>query len=188
MVRRDHIAASPDHRQGAGVVPDGRLELVRGNKAMEATPRGLFIGGDGMFQGGVRTGRVAFYDFNSGDVPGTAPDTTITHPVEGRVVDNNVVVRDHRDGTRRDGTVGRVQVQIQDRDSSQWLQDNGTAFTTLRAPATPSTRRWTPGTGTTRSWSLTVPATSLTIEPQPDDLRAGVPADRGTGDTTKATK
>ena len=108
---------------------------------MEATPRGLLVGGDGMFKGGVRTGRVGFFDFNTVAFPAPAPDTSITTPIEGRVVANNVPF--DITGTARvaSGTVGRVQVQIQDRDSGQFLQDNGTAFTTFGNSANTSTRR-----------------------------------------------
>ena len=86
---------------------------------MEATPRGLLVGGDGMFKGGVRTGRVGFYDFNSVTFPAALPDTTITTPIEGRVVENNAPFTITGTARVTTGTVGRVQVQIQDRDSGQ---------------------------------------------------------------------
>ncbi len=63
--------------------PTGGSNSFEGNKAMEATSRGLFIGGDGMFQGGVRTGRVAFYDFNTETFPAARPDTVIDTPDRG---------------------------------------------------------------------------------------------------------
>ena len=66
-------------------------------------------------------------------------------------------------GTARvaSGTVGRVQIQIQDRDSGQWLQDNGTAFTTTFNGTNNSLNATLgAGTGTTRTWS--VPATIAT--------------------------
>ena len=50
---------------------------------MEATPRGLFAGGDGNTKGGFNVGRVAFFDFNN--VPANnATETVITDPIEGR--------------------------------------------------------------------------------------------------------
>ena len=98
---------------------------------MEATPRGLFIGGDGMFKGGVRTGRVGFFDFNTVPFPAPLPDTTISTPIEGRVVANSEPFQITGTARVTTGTVGRVQVQVQDRDSGQYLQDNGTAFTTF---------------------------------------------------------
>ena len=99
---------------------------------MEATTRGLFIGGDGMFQGGVRTGRVAFYDFNTVTFPAALPDTTITTPIEGRVVANNAPFTVTGTARVATGTVGRVQVRIQDRDSGQYLHDDGTTWTNDR--------------------------------------------------------
>ena len=107
-----------------------------GNKAMEATSRGLFIGGDGMFQGGVRTGRVGFYDFNSETFPAAAPDTTITAPIEGRGVANSATFTITGTARVASGTVGRVQVQVQDRDSNQSLQDDGRPSPPSPAPPT----------------------------------------------------
>ena len=144
-----------------------------GDKAMEATPRGLFVGGDGMFKGGVRTGRVGFYDFNTRDRSRRPlPDTTITTPIEGRVVANNTPFTITGTARVATGTVGRVQVQIQDRDSGQYLQDNGTAFTTTFGGTDNTPERHAgAGTGTTRTWSI--PATHH-HQPQPAGLRPGV--------------
>ncbi len=84
VVRRDHIAAvSPLTGKALEWNPTGGSNSFEGNKAMEATSRGLLIGGDGMFQGGIRTGRVAFYDLNSVAFPPALPDTTITTPDRG---------------------------------------------------------------------------------------------------------
>jgi PKD repeat protein len=156
---------------------------------MEATTRGLFVGGDGMFKGGVRTGRVGFYDFNSETFPAPAPDTTITYPSEGRVVANSTEFTITGTARVATGTVGRVQVQIQDRDSKQSLQDNGTAFTTFASTANTLNATLTPGTGTTRTWSITVPATSITVNRNLRVLaQAFTAATGGTGDSTKAEK
>ena len=136
VVRRDHIAAiNPVDGKALEWYPVSGSNSFEGDKAMEATPRGLFVGGDGQWKGGVRTGRVAFFDFNSVTFPAALPDTTITTPIEGRVVANNTPF--DITGTARvaTGTVGRVQVQVQDRDSGQYLQDNGTAFTTFGSTA-----------------------------------------------------
>ncbi len=97
VVRRDHIAAlNPADGKSLEWNPTDGSNSFEGDKAMEATPRGLFIGGDGMFKGGVRTGRVGFFDFNTVPYPVPAPDTTITAPIEGRVVRQQHRVRDHR--------------------------------------------------------------------------------------------
>jgi PKD repeat protein len=186
VVRRDHIAAvSPTTGKALEWNPTGGSNSFEGNKAMEATPRGLFIGGDGMFQGGVRTGRVAFYDFNSETFPAPLPDTTISTPIEGRVVANNTPF--DITGTARvaTGTVGRVQVQIQDRDSGQYLQDDGTAFTTFGNTAN-TLNATLSGSGTTRSWSI--PATITTNRNLLVAAQAFTAATGGTGDSTRATK
>ena len=160
VVRRDHLAAiSPT--TGRALEWYSVSNSFEGDKAMEATPRGLLVGGDGMFKGGIRTGRVGFYDFNSVAFPATLPDTTITTPIEGRVVANNAPYQITGTARVTTGTVGRVQVQIQDRDSGQYLQDNGTAFTTTFSGTNNSLNATlAAGTGTTRNWSI--PATIAT--------------------------
>lgn len=184
VVRRDHIAAiNPVDGKALEWYPMGGSNSFEGDKAMEATPRGLLVGGDGMFKGGVRTGRVGFFDFNSVPFPAPAPDTTITTPIEGRVVENSVPF--DITGTARvsTGNVGRVQVQIQDRDSGQWLQDNGTAFTTF-GNANNSLNATLNGTGNTRNWSI--PAMITTNRNLL--VRAQAFPTTGSGDTTPATK
>jgi large repetitive protein len=186
VVRRDHIAAlNPVDGRSLEWNPTGGSNSFEGDKAMEATPRGLFVGGDGQFKGGVRTGRVGFFDFNTVQSPPALPDTTITTPIEGRVVENNVPF--DITGTARvtSGTVGRVQVQIQDRDSGQYLQDDGTAFTTFGGTAN-TLNATVSGTGTTQTWSI--PAAidvnrNLLVSAQAFTAAVG-----GTGDSTRATK
>lgn len=186
VVRRDHIAAlSPTDGRALEWNPTGGSNSFEGNKAMEATSRGLFIGGDGQFQGGVRTGRVAFYDFNSETFPAALPDTTITAPIEGRVVANNVPTTITGTARVSTGTVGRVQVSIRDRDSGQYLQDDGTAFTTFGAGAN-TLNATLSGTGTTRSWSI--PATITVNRNMIVSATAFTAAIGGTGDSTPATK
>ncbi len=186
VVRRDHIAAlSPTDGRALEWNPTGGSNSFEGNKAMEATSRGLFIGGDGQFQGGVRTGRVAFYDFNSETFPAALPDTTITAPIEGRVVANNVPTTITGTARVSTGTVGRVQVSIRDRDSGQYLQDDGTAFTTFGAGAN-TLNATLSGTGTTRSWSI--PATITVNRNMIVSATAFTAATGGTGDSTPATK
>lgn len=186
VVRRDHIAAiNPADGKALEWNPLGGSNSFEGDKAMEATPRGLLVGGDGMFKGGVRTGRVGFFDLNTVAFPAPAPDTSITTPIEGRVVANNVPF--DITGTARvaSGTVGRVQVQIQDRDSGQFLQDNGTAFTTFGNSGN-TLNATLSGSGTTRTWS--VPATVTTSRNLLVSAQAFTAANGGTGDTTRATK
>ncbi|HCB04112.1 MAG TPA: hypothetical protein DEQ43_07675 [Nocardioides bacterium] len=186
VVRRDHIAAL-NTADGRAIEwnPTGGSNSFEGNKAMEATARGLFIGGDGMFQGGVRTGRVAFYDFNTETFPAAKPDTVIDTPIEGRVIANNAPYTFSGTASVNTGTVGRVQVSIRDRDSGQYLQDNGTAFTTFGN--TQNTLNATlSGSGTTRGWSI--PATITINRNMIVTATAFTAATGGTADSAPATK
>ena len=118
-----------------------------------------------------------------------APDTTITAPIEGRVVENSTAFQITGTARVATGTVGRVQVQVQDRDSNQSLQDSGTAFTTFAGTANTLNATLAAGTGTTRNWSITVPATSITTNRNLlVSAQAFTAATGGTGDSTKATK
>jgi PKD repeat protein len=186
VVRRDHIAAI-NPVDGKALEWYSVSNSFEGDKAMEATARGLLVGGDGQFKGGVRTGRVAFYDFNTVTFPAALPDTTITTPIEGRVVENNTPFTITGTARVATGTVGRVQIQIQDRDSGQFLQDNGTAFTTTFSGTNNSLNATlAPGTGTTRNWSI--PATIATNRNLVVMAQAFTAATGGTGDSTKADK
>ena len=84
VVRRDHLGAL-NPADGTALEWHPGSNSFEGNKAMVATEHGLLTGGDGMQQGGGRVGRVAFFDFD--ELPGPSdPDTTITTPIQGRVV------------------------------------------------------------------------------------------------------
>jgi PKD repeat protein len=126
VVRRDHIGAL-NPADGKALEWNPGSNSFEGNKAMEATARGLFVGGDGMYQDGKNTGRVAFYDLNSNPAP-TAIDTTITTPIEGRVVPSGVQFVIQGEATAGTGQVRRVQVEIQDRNTKQYLQDDGVSW------------------------------------------------------------
>jgi PKD repeat protein len=94
---------------------------------MEVTSRGLFTGGDTMFQGEGNVGRVAFFDLSQ--LPGNEPtDTTITEPIQGRVepADAPWTITGH--AKVASGGVNRVQIQIKDMDSNQFLQDDLTTW------------------------------------------------------------
>ncbi|GAA1478315.1 hypothetical protein GCM10009623_27610 [Nocardioides aestuarii] len=186
VVRRDHIAAlNPTDGKSIEWNPTGGSNSFEGDKAMEATPRGLLVGGDGMFKGGVRTGRIGFFDFNTVTNPPTLPDTTITAPIEGRVVTDGTPF--DITGTARvaSGTVGRVQVQVRDRNTGQYLQDNGTSFTTFGTTANTLDATLS-GSGTTRGW--TIPATVTGNRELLVSAQAFTAATGGTGDSTQATK
>ncbi|MFV0460136.1 MAG: PKD domain-containing protein [Actinomycetales bacterium] len=178
VVRREHVAAL-DPSNGKALEWNPGSNSFEGNKAMKATARGLFTGGDGNIQGGVRTGRVAFYDLAQYPAP-TPTDTTITTPVDGRVVATGEQYTISGTGISPAGsTVSRVQVEIIN-GSGRYLQDDlvtwGTANTinaTLGAQA-----------GRTRSWSLPVTfatASNLTV-------RARAVASDGSRDPSKDVK
>jgi hypothetical protein len=121
VVRRDHIGAL-DPADGKALEWNPGSNSFEGTKAMEATGRGLFVGGDGMYQGGRNTGRVAFYDLATNPAPSPI-DTTVVNPIEGRVVKAGVqFVIDGR--ATAPGRVRRVQVEIQDRNTKRYLQDD----------------------------------------------------------------
>jgi PKD repeat protein len=126
VVRRDHIGAL-NPADGKALEWNPGAFTFEGNKAMEATPRGLFVGGDGQYKGGKNTGRVAFFDFNTVPAP-TAVDTTIETPIEGRVVQSGVQFTIQGRATATGGQVRRVQVEIQDRNTKQYLQDDLTTW------------------------------------------------------------
>ncbi|KRF04711.1 hypothetical protein ASG88_21115 [Nocardioides sp. Soil777] len=183
VVRRDHIAAlSTTTGKSLEWNPTGGSNSFEGDKAMEATPRGLFIGGDGMFKGGVRTGRVGFFDFNTVTNPPTLPDTTILAPIEGRVVANNTPFEVTGTAQVATGSVGRVQVRIQDRNSGQYLTSGNTWSSTVTSVNA------TLGAGTTnRPWTLgnriITTNRNLVVSAQAFTAVTG-----GTGDSTAATK
>ena len=128
-----------------------------GNKAMLATPRGIFAGGDAGIQGGKSVGRIAFFDFNSDPNAPTPIDTTITLPIMGRVEVSGVPFTVTGSATAPSG-VSRVQVEIQDRNSKQWLQADGSwASTEVNRLATLTTPN---ATSTTYSLPLTLTGTA----------------------------
>ena len=151
VVRRDHIGAL-DPATGTALEWNPGSNSFEGNKTMEATSRGLFVGGDGMFQGGVRTGRVAFYDFNTLPAP-SAVETTIVTPIEGRVIPANQSFAIDGQASSSNG-FRRVQVEIQNRDTKRYLQDDLTTWGS-------SNNIWatlaTPNANST-AWSLNLPA------------------------------
>ncbi|HQR26668.1 MAG TPA: PKD domain-containing protein [Nocardioides sp.] len=175
VVRRDHLGAL-DPATGKALEWNPGSNSFEGNKAMEATSRGLFVGGDGMMQGGIRTGRVAFYDFNT--VTTSANDTTITSPIEGRVIPGGQQFTIQGTALAPSG-VRRVQVEVVN-GGGRYLQDDLTtwgASNTINATLGATS-------GSTRAWSLTltIPTT------QKLTLRAKTFATNGTNDPTKAVK
>lgn len=164
VVRREHLTAiSPV--DGRALPWNPGSSSFEGCKAMTAYAGGLVVGCDGNLLNGVTTGRTGVFAYSTVPAP-SSTDTTIDTPIEGRVV--GVVDPFTVSGTATaPGTLRRVEVSVQDRDSKQYLQDDlvtwaGTSntinATTLGAKA--------PGTNTA-PWSmqLTIP-TNRRIELQ----------------------
>jgi hypothetical protein len=147
IVIREHIGAV-DPITGKSVEWNPGSTSYEGNKAMLAMPRGVITGGDGNTQGGQNTGRVAFYDFNSVPAPGPN-ETAIVNPIEGRVEEADVPFTIDGTATATSG-VQRVQMEIRDRDSRQYLQDN---LTTWGAYNTFNATLASPGASST-TWSV----------------------------------
>ena len=124
VVRRDHLSAV-DPATGHALEWDPGSNSFQGNKAMLATSRGIFAGGDAGIQGGKSVGRIAFFDFNNDPAAATAIDTTIVTPIEGRVEASGVPFTATGQATAPAG-VTRVQVEVQDRNSKLWLTSAGT--------------------------------------------------------------
>ena len=149
VVRRDHLGAL-DPVSGTALEWNPGSNSFEGDQAMKATPRGLFVGGDGNVKGGRTIGRVAFFDFNSEPAP-SAVETTIVNPIEGAVKPAGEQFTISGQAVAPAG-VTRVQVEIQDRNSKQFLQDDlvswGANNNVLATVATVS--------ATNTPWSLSV--------------------------------
>jgi large repetitive protein len=175
VVRRDHLGAL-NPADGKALEWHPGSNSFEGDKAMVATSQGLIVGGDGNFKGGANVGRIGVFDLNQ--LPGASnPDTTITSPIEGRVVGTGAefVLEGNATSTV---TVGSVQVEIES--NNQYLQDDLTnwgSFNTLDATL------GTPSSGTT-PWSLPVSIASA----REMTVRARTENTNGTRDPSKATK
>jgi PKD repeat protein len=177
VVRRDHLGAL-NPADGKALEWNPLAFTFEGNKALEATPRGLLVGGDGMYKGGVRTGRVAFFDFNTNPAPSPI-ETTIANPIEGRVEESGVQFVIDGQATAP-GQVRRVQVEIQDRNSKQYLQDDMVSW----GPSNNIYANLASPDATSTAWSLPVTLTGN----RELQVMAKTFAVTGGSDPTKATK
>lgn len=179
VVKRAHLAAI-DPADGHALEWFVSSNSNEGDKHLEATPRGLFVGGDGNTKGGYNVGRIAFLDFAS--VPAqNGTQTVITDPIEGRIkpVDESFEIT----GTATAATgIQRVELEVMDRNSNRYLNDDLTTWGTTTLNTFNATLD--PGTGPTRTWRLplTMTANRELI------VRARAVAGNGTGDNTKASK
>ena len=175
VLRRDHVAAlSPS--EGKAISWNPGSNSFEGNKAMLVHPRGLVTGGDATTQGDQNVGRIAAYNL----LPTTtsAYETTITSPIEGRV--EEAAVPFTVEGTARaTGGVSRVQVEIRDRNSNRYLQDD---LVTWGGGNTINATLASPNAATT-NWSL-----QLTIQGNMNlQVYARAFAVNGNSDQTKDT-
>ena len=177
VVRRDHLGAL-DPATGTALQWNPGSNSFEGNKAMEATKRGLFVGGDGNTQGGVDTGRVAFYDFATVPPPAT-PDTTIKTPIEGRVVAAGTEFVATGRALTNSG-VRRVELQIRRIGTNLYLQDDLESWGSQNSV---NTALGTERNGK-RDWSLPLTLTGTRAY----EVRATTVSTSGSRDTTPARK
>jgi PKD repeat protein len=181
VVHREHIGAL-NPVDGTALQWNPGSNSFEGNKAMELTPRGLITGGDATTQGEYNVGRMAFYDFNS-VAASNGVETTITDPIEGRVKPINQEFTITGNASANQGrTVQRVEIEIQDRGSRRYLNDDLTTWGSTTSNTINATLA-TPNAGST-DWSL-----PLTI-PNNRELKvyARTIANTNAADNTKATK
>ncbi|PGH45781.1 hypothetical protein COO58_16100 [Micromonospora sp. WMMA1996] len=176
VVRRDHLGAL-DPITGTALEWNPGSNSYEGEKAMLATSRGLLVGGDGNTKGGKTTGRVAFFDLSREPAP--APlDTTITTPIEGAVKQAGESFAIGGQALAPAG-VAKVQVEIQDRRSRKYLQDDlttwGASNSVLATLASPN------ATSTTWTLPVSLPAGEYQLQAKTFDRNKA-------GDTTKAIK
>jgi PKD repeat protein len=175
VVRRDHLGAL-DPATGTALEWNPGSNSFEGNKALEATPRGLLTGGDATTQGGYNVGRVAFFDRSQLPAASTT-DTVITAPIEGRVWaggEPNTIT-----GTAVSPSgVGRVEVEV--REGNRYLQDDLTTW----GAANTITAQLGSTTGGVTSWSLPVTITDTRVL----TVLARAFGANGSSDPVKATK
>ncbi|MEU7574563.1 hypothetical protein [Micromonospora sp. NPDC049240] len=176
VVRRDHLGAL-DPLTGTALEWNPGSNSYEGEKAMLATARGLLVGGDGNVKGGKTTGRVAFFDLSKEPAP-SALDTTVTTPIEGAVKQAGESF-DLGGQALAPAGVSKVQVEVMDRNSGQYLQADLTtwgAFKSLNATvAAPN--------ATSTTWKLPVSLPAGVYQ-----IQAKTVGRDGAGDTTKAIK
>ena len=179
VVKRFHLAAL-DPADGHALEWFAPSNSYEGDKHIEATPRGLFVGGDGNTKGGYNVGRIAFFDFNSEPANNTT-QTVITDPIEGRIKSPDEVFEITGTATAPSG-VNRVELEIMDRSTGRYLADDLTTWgsTTLNT----FNATLDAGTGPNRTWRLPVTITGN----RELQVRARAVASNGTADNTKAAK
>ncbi|MCW2501807.1 MAG: hypothetical protein JWO79_91 [Actinomycetia bacterium] len=176
VVRRDHLGAL-DPATGTALEWNPGSNSFLGEKAMKATSRGLFVGGDGSIKGGKTTGRVAFFDLAQS--PADSPvGTTIDTPIEGSVKASGTPFSLTGHATAPAG-VSKVQVEVTNRANGQYLQDD---LTSWGAANSILANLGTAG-ATAATWSL-----SLSLPVAEYQVQAKAFAADGASDPSKAVK
>ena len=116
VVKRFHLAAL-DPEDGHALEWFAPSNSYEGDKHIEATPRGLFVGGDGNTKGGYNVGRIAFFDFNNVAAQ-NGTQTEITSPIEGRIEPVGEQFEVTGTATAASG-VQRVEVEVMDRSTGR---------------------------------------------------------------------
>jgi PKD repeat protein len=179
VVRRDHLGAL-NPVDGTALEWNPGSNSFEGNKHIELTPRGLFTGGDGNTQGGYNVGRVAFFDFNS-VAASNGVETTITEPIEGRVETTGEEFLVKGTASAASG-VRAVRIEVQDRNSRRYLNDDLTTWGTTTSNTIDATLATPNGTSTNWSLPLTFAQNRSLI------IMARTVAVNNAQDPTKATK
>jgi PKD repeat protein len=135
VVNREHLGAL-DPATGKALEWSPGSNSYEGNKTLEATPRGLFSGGDATTQGGYNVGRVAFFDFNN-ETASNGLQTNITKPIMGRVVPSATDFTLEGTASTTTGTVSKVNVTLQDRSTKRYLQSDLKTWATSAATLSP---------------------------------------------------
>ncbi len=177
VVRRDHLGAL-DPVTGTAVEWNPGSDSYEGVKALHATAQGLFVGGDGIYQGGYNVGRVGFFDLRRAPAA-SAVDTTIVAPIEGAVKPAGEQFTISGRALAPAGVTG-VALEIQQvRGAKLYLQDNLTTWGAFNTIATSVAA--VNATATDWSAPVSLPAGEYV-------LRAKTSGRNSTSDPTKAVK
>ncbi|GGO75288.1 PKD domain-containing protein [Nocardioides deserti] len=177
VVKRQHLGAL-NPADGTALEWNPTSNSFEGNKHIELTSRGLWTGGDATTQGEYNVGRLAFFDFAS--IPnGNGVETTIVDPIEGRIKPVAESFTVNGTASAANG-VRSVQVEIMDRQSRRYLNDDLTTWgtttsntidATLANPGTPSTA-WTLPLTVANNRELTITARAVSSSGAQDPSKA----------------
>ena len=120
-VERNQIAAL-EPSTGHALAWNPGSNSFNGVRALEAVERGLILGHDGSVVGGVNTGRMAFFDLGA-EPDVEAPVTDRISPAASDLAEPEVRLSGQ---TVDNVAVQQVVASLRDRDTQQWLRNDGT--------------------------------------------------------------